>query len=157
MSKVILGINCFHADSAACLVRDGEVVAAAAEERFRRIKHWAGFPSEAIRYCLDAADVSVEELDHVAINRRPRANLFRKALFSITARPSCELIRARLANAIKVRHPVALLARTFDTDPAQLKARFHNVEHHLAHLASAFYVSSGKASATGLNLKSICR
>jgi carbamoyltransferase len=62
-------------------------------------------------------------------------------LFSITARPSCELIRARLANAIKVRHPAALLARTFDTGPAQLKARFHNVEHHLAHLASAFYVS----------------
>jgi carbamoyltransferase len=79
MSTSILGINCFHADSAACLVRDGEVVAAAEEERFRRIKHWAGFPTEAIRYCLEEAGISGRDLDHVAVNRNPKANLFRKA------------------------------------------------------------------------------
>src|ERR687892_1495919 len=92
----ILGINCFHADSAACLVRDGEVVAAAEEERFRRIKHWAGFPTEAIRYCLDETGISVHDLDHVAVNRDPKANLLRKALFGLTSRPTYELIRARL-------------------------------------------------------------
>ena len=141
MSTFILGINCFHADSAACLVRDGEVVGAAEEERFRRIKHWAGFPTEAIRYCLDEAGISVCDLDHVAVNRDPKANLFRKALFGLTNRPSYELVRTRLANATRVRHPVGLLAGAFHTDPTKLKATFHNVEHHLAHLASAFYVS----------------
>jgi carbamoyltransferase len=141
MSTFILGINCFHADAAACLVRDGEVVAAAEEERFRRIKHWAGFPTEAIRYCLDETGISVHDLDHVAVNRDPKANLFRKALFGLTHRPSYELIRARLTNATRVRHPVGLLAEAFHTDPSKLNARFHNVEHHLAHLASAFFVS----------------
>jgi carbamoyltransferase len=141
MPTFILGINCFHADSAACLVRDGEVIAAAEEERFRRIKHWAGFPSEAIQYCLDEAGISVHDLDHVALNRDPRANLLRKALFGLTNRPSYELIRARLTNATRVRNPVGLLARSVRTDPSRLKARFHNVEHHLAHLASAFFVS----------------
>jgi carbamoyltransferase len=141
VSTFILGINCFHADSAACLVRDGEVVAAAEEERFRRIKHWAGFPTEAIRYCLDEPGITVHDLDHVAVNRDPKANLFRKALFGLTSRPSYELIRARLNNATRVRHPAGLLAAAFHTDPTRLNARFHNVEHHLAHLASAFYVS----------------
>ena len=141
MSTFILGINCFHADSAACVVRDGEVIAAAEEERFRRIKHWAGFPTEAIRYCLDAAGISGEDLDHVAVNRNPKANLLRKALFGLAHLPSYGLIRARLENAIRVRHPAALLAEALNTDPTKLRTRLHHVEHHLAHLASAFHVS----------------
>jgi len=56
----ILGLNAYHGDSSACLVRDGQLVAAVEEERFRRVKHWAGFPSESIRYCLEAAGVSLE-------------------------------------------------------------------------------------------------
>ena len=138
---LILGLNGFHADSAACLLRDGEIVAAAEEERFRRVKHWAGFPAEAIRYCLDEAGASVHDLDHVAINRDPSANLLKKALFSVVNRPSLELIGARLKNAARVRSPAGLLAACFGADPARLKMRVHNVEHHLAHLASAFYVA----------------
>jgi carbamoyltransferase len=137
----ILGINCFHADSAACLVRDGEIVAAAEEERFRRIKHWAGFPTEAIRYCLEEAGISVYNLNHVAINRDPQAHLLRKALFGLRTRPSLELISARLKNASRVRSAATLLAQMFDIDQTKLKTTFHNVEHHFAHLASAFYVS----------------
>jgi carbamoyltransferase len=137
----ILGINCFHADSAACLVRDGEIVAAAEEERFRRIKHWAGFPTESIRYCLEEAGISVYDLHHVAINRDPKANLLKKALFSFRNRPSLELISARLKNATRVRSAAEFLAEMFDAEKTSLKATFHNVEHHLAHLASAFYVS----------------
>jgi carbamoyltransferase len=137
----ILGINCFHADSAACLVRDGEIVAAAEEERFRRIKHWAGFPTEAIRYCVEEAGISVYDLHHVAINRDPKAHLLKKALFSFRNRPGLELISARLKNASHVRSAADFLAQMFDTDKTKLKATFHNVEHHLAHLGSAFYVS----------------
>ena len=57
---IILGLNAFHGDSSACLVVDGELVAAAEEERFRRIKHWAGFPSEAVKYCLRAGGIGID-------------------------------------------------------------------------------------------------
>src|SRR4029079_6931978 len=94
----ILGINAFHGDAAACLVRDGEIVAAAEEERFRRIKHWAGFPSEAIRYCLDAGGVGFAEIDHVAVNQDAKANLGRKLGFMLTKRPDLSLVLDRIRN-----------------------------------------------------------
>ena len=61
----IIGINAFHGDSSACLLKDGRLIAAAEEERFRRIKHWAGFPSEAIRWCLLDAGINLEDV-HLA-------------------------------------------------------------------------------------------
>ena len=64
----VLGLNAYHADAAACLVKDGDLVAAVEEERFRRIKHWGGFPSESIRYCLDEAGISLADVSHVAVN-----------------------------------------------------------------------------------------
>ena len=74
----ILGINAFHGDSAACLIRDGDIVAAAEEERFRRVKHWAGFPSAAIRYCLSEAGIGLADVEHVAVNQDAKANLGKK-------------------------------------------------------------------------------
>ncbi|RPI42578.1 MAG: carbamoyltransferase, partial [Betaproteobacteria bacterium] len=71
----ILGLNAYHGDSSACLVRDGQLIAAAEEERFRRIKHWAGFPAEAIRYCLDEAGIGLAQVEHVAVNSDPSSNL----------------------------------------------------------------------------------
>ena len=79
---LILGLNAFHANSAAAIVRDGRLIAAAEEERFRRIKHWAGFPSEAIAYCLREAGAQLSDVDHVAFNQDSRANLFRKICYS---------------------------------------------------------------------------
>src|SRR5262249_11035246 len=79
---IILGINAYHADAAAAIVRDGELIAAAEEERFNRIKHCAGFPTEAIRYCLRAAGVGIEQVDHVGISRDPSAHLHKKVLFA---------------------------------------------------------------------------
>jgi carbamoyltransferase len=137
----ILGINAYHGGAAACLVRDGELVAAAEEERFRRIKYWAGFPTEAIRYCLAAGGISAYDLDYVGISRNPNANLQKKILFALSRRPSFNLVRDRLANAAKVRDPRKALVESLGLDPASLKAEFHNVEHHRAHLASAFFVS----------------
>ncbi|MGQ9848364.1 MAG: carbamoyltransferase N-terminal domain-containing protein [Bacteroidales bacterium] len=80
----ILGLNAYHGDSSACIVKDGKLIAAAEEERFRRIKHWAGFPTEAIKYCLDEAKVKLEKIDYIAINRNLTANLLRKAPFTFT-------------------------------------------------------------------------
>jgi carbamoyltransferase len=144
---LILGINAFHGGASACLIRDGELVAAAEEERFRRIKYWAGFPSEAIRFCLAEAGVSAYELDHVGISRDPSAKLLNKALFALARRPSLSLVRDRLSNAARVRDPKAALVEALELDASSLRAQFHNVEHHRAHMASAFFVSPFREAA----------
>jgi len=138
---IILGINAYHADSSACIVIDGQLVAAAEEERFRRIKHWAGFPSEAVRYCLREAGVGLEEVDWIAINRNPKANLSRKILFTLTNRPSFSLVVDRLRHAAHWANPTRALADAFGVEETLLRPRLCPVEHHLAHLASSFLVS----------------
>src|SRR5467141_2628235 len=81
---IILGLNAYHGDAAAAIIRDGVLVAAVEEERFNRIKHCAGFPAEAVRYCLRAAGVGIEEVEHVGISRDPSAHLHKKILFAAT-------------------------------------------------------------------------
>jgi carbamoyltransferase len=143
----ILGINAYHAGASACLIRDGEMLAAAEEERFTRIKYCAGFPSEAIRYCLAEASIDARELDHVGISRDPRANLHKKVAFALSRRPGVGFVRDRLRNAARVQDPRGVLAAALEVPSRQLKARFHNVEHHRAHMASAFYVSPFREAA----------
>ena len=93
---IILGINAFHGDSAAAILRDGVLIAAAEEERFRRIKHWAGFPTQAIAFCLREANVTLADVEHVAINQDNRANFLRKLIYLGSQRPDFELIVNRL-------------------------------------------------------------
>ncbi len=139
MAGPVLGLNAYHADSAACLVVDGEVVGAAEEERFNRIKHWAGFPARAIRYCLDEAGISLGDVEHVAINRNTRANLGRKVAYSIGRRPSLRLVGDRLRNAQAWR---AIEDELCDAFPGErFEGEIHHVEHHLAHVASSFLAS----------------
>jgi len=137
----ILGINAYHGDSAACLVVDGKLVAAIEEERIRRIKHWAGFPSEAIQFCLDYAGLKISDIEHIAIGRNPSAHLHKKVLFAVQSRPSFAKIKDRLANMGKVRDLRSTLAEALEVDPSQIKATMHNVEHHRAHMASSFLLS----------------
>jgi carbamoyltransferase len=138
----ILGINAYHGDASAAIVHDGELVAAAEEERFNRKKHCAGFPALAIRYCLEAAGITAAQLDHVGISRDPSAHLHKKILFSITRLSGLSgLIAARLANAARVRNLREELARALDLPSDSFRAQFHNVEHHKAHMASCFLVS----------------
>lgn len=135
----ILGINAYHGDSSACLVKDGVLIAAAEEERFRRIKHWAGFPSESIRYCLAEAGINLDQVDHVAINQDSKANLWKKVGFTLAKRPDLSLVLDRIKNKQERANARDELGRAF---PGQtFKGQFHEVEHHLAHLASAFLVS----------------
>jgi len=142
----ILGLNAYHGDSSACLVRDGEIIAAAEEERFRRIKHWAGFPSEAIRYCLDEAGLSLAKVDHIAINSDPGASFFKKVGYALRRRPDIGLILDRVRNQAKRQSVEPELARAFPETPFQGKV--HRVEHHLAHLASCFLVSPFREATT---------
>jgi carbamoyltransferase len=136
---IILGLNAFHGDASACLVRDGLLIAAAEEERFRRIKHWGGFPSEAIRFCLAEGGVSLDAVDRIALNQDGRANLKGKLRYLVSKRPTIALIVDRLRNRTSRDGLPEHLARDF---PSSLfKGSIDRVEHHLAHLSSAFHVS----------------
>lgn len=200
----ILGINAYHGDAAAALIKDGKIVAAVEEERFNRVKHCAGFPVEAVRYCLRAAGIGIEEVEHVGVSRDPSAHLHKKILFAATraagqiagsrqkgisefgirtsdlvtdetATLSVDIsepgavatgsnalatartpansggngngpgifrqVRDRLNNAAKIRDLKDVLARELGVPKNSIRAQFHNVEHHRAHLASSFYVS----------------
>ncbi len=137
----ILGLNAYHGDAAAAIVVDGELVAAAEEERFNRIKHVAGFPAEAARWCLAEAGISPTELDHLAVSRDPRANVGQKLLRTIRHGASARYLKARLQNAAKIRDVKAAISDALAIEPGSLRAQVHNVEHHQAHVASAFFVS----------------
>jgi carbamoyltransferase len=138
---IILGINAYHGDSSACIIKDGVMLAAVEEERFTRIKHWAGYPKLAIDYCLSIAGVGLDGVDHIAVNRDPRANVFEKIKYTMRRRPSMDVILDRLRNASKIGNIRADIAAHFGVSEDAVRAPIHHVEHHLAHLASAFYVS----------------
>src|SRR6266550_9109236 len=203
----ILGLNAYHGDAAAALIKDGRLIAAAEEERFNRIKHCAGFPTQSIEYCLRAAGIDIEQVEHVGISRDPSAHLHKKVLAAArravgggqwakkavgskhkaggvelntvgiideeadgtSAFPADSLavlegmeiretksaagngnghgpglarqLADRLRNAARVRDLKAELAKALNVPAAKLRAQFHNIEHHRAHLASSFFVS----------------
>jgi len=158
---VILGINAYHGDAAAAIIRDGQLIAAVEEERFNRCKHSAGFPTESVRYCLEAAGVTVEEVEHIGISRDPSAHLHKKVLFAAMRAAKnvagvervksgageksrggiLNAVTERLANTSKVRDLKDDLAKALGVPKSVLRGQFHNVEHHRAHLASSFFVS----------------
>lgn len=144
---IILGINAYHADASACLVIDGQLVAAAEEERFRRVKHWAGFPRDAIKYCLREAKLEVKDLDHIAINRDPKANLLKKVLFTFGKGPSLGAVRDRLKNASKVWDIKEVMSKELGVRSEEIRAKVQHIEHHKAHLGSTFYVSPFESAA----------
>jgi len=163
----ILGINAYHGDAAAAIIKDGRLIAAVEEERFNRIKHCAGFPSESVRHCLAAAGIQIQDVDHIGISRDPSAHLHKKILFA-ASRAAVQVAGAggrgrrqerdqrqetgagagilrqvadRLSNAAKVRDLKDDIARALGISKKSLRAQFHNIEHHHAHLASSFFVS----------------
>jgi len=194
----ILGINAYHGDAAAALIKDGRIVAAVEEERFNRIKHCAGFPAESVKYCLRTAGIEIDAVDHVGISRDPSAHLHKKVLFAarkvvgsspreisnaisrgkgrsvppalaggVSAPPAyadetsalpadkatvfaegngngqgfLRQIKDRFANAARIRDVPEELSKALGVPRSSLRACFHNVEHHRAHLASSFFVS----------------
>src|ERR1700724_1747143 len=134
----ILGINAYHGTASAAVVCDGRLVAAVEEERFNRIKYAAGFPAQAIRYCLREAGLKLEEIDHVAVPRNPYARLGTKLFYALRM-PS--FTRGGAKVLVKFTRIRGALGAAFDSDPREIAPHFHRVEHHRAHLASAFFVS----------------
>jgi carbamoyltransferase len=138
---LILGLNMFHADASAAIIDDGKVLFAIAEERLNRKKHFAGFPALAVKACLEAAGARISDLDHVAVGQDSDAHLAKKVQYAV-ANPT------RILNFIKMRQRKeamrdvrSLLATSLDADASCLKFEEHHVEHHLAHIASAYYCS----------------
>src|SRR5207247_9193590 len=122
-------LNAYHAGGSACLGIDGQLVAAAEEERFRRVKHWAGFPREAIKYCLREAKLEVKDLDHIAINRVPKANLLKKVLFAFGKGPSLGAVRDRLKNASKVWDIKEVMSEALGVRSEEIRTKVHPIEH----------------------------
>ena len=81
MKKITLGINSNHADSSACIIVNGELVVAIEEERFNRVKHWAGFPKNSISYCLNESKINFSEVTNIAVNTNPTSNFTPKLIY----------------------------------------------------------------------------
>ncbi|MGH9465030.1 MAG: carbamoyltransferase N-terminal domain-containing protein, partial [Thermoanaerobaculia bacterium] len=144
---VILGINAFHSGASAALVVDGRPVAAVAEERLNRVKYYANFPALAIRECLRIAGLELSDVEAVAVGRDSAANLSRKLRF-VLQNPSRLLNLARWQRRRTGLDDLrSLMARELDLDASRLHFRQFNVEHHLAHVASAYYCSPWERSA----------
>jgi carbamoyltransferase len=137
----IIGINAYHGDAAAAIVVDGQLIAAVEEERFNRIKHWAGFPSQSIQYCLEVAGLKARDIDHVAVSFNPRANIGKKLSFVLSNRPKFSSIRDRLTRQSKAKSLPQAFAEATATDLSKIKASFHPIEHHHAHVAAGFLIS----------------
>src|SRR3989440_13057191 len=140
----ILGLNAFHGDSAACLIVNGNLVSAAEEERFRRIKHWAGLPTNAIDYCLTEGRMTLRDVDHIAINRQPGVHNRKRLRFVLSHRPSPALMWQKIKNLRSAASVKDKLEEHYGHD---IKAQVHHIEHHLAHMASAFLVSGFQEAA----------
>ena len=144
---IILGVNAYHGDSSAAILRDGELIAAIEEERIRRIKHWAGFPTEAIKWCLSYAGADIREVDYIAISRNQWSRLHKKLLRIILKRPKPSFLKGRFNHHKKYQGMRETLAAGLGVDKRLIRAKFINIEHHRAHIASSFFVSGFKKAA----------
>ncbi len=143
----ILGINAYHGDASACILKDGIVIVATEEERFRRIKHWAGFPSESIKFCFTESGINLHDLDYITVSRDPKANFFRKLKYTLTNIKSIRHSIDRFSNTRKVMSIKKDLANLFNVSENNFNRKFINVEHHKSHIASSFFASDFKDSA----------
>ena len=144
--KIIIGINTYHADSSACIIVDGKLIAAIEEERINRKKHYSGYPIESIKECLNIANKKDLEITDIAFNTKPSSNLFSKGIFflkNFTYKKN--LFSERIKKKINVKKQ---LIEKFKLNK---DVKFHYIEHHLAHIASGFY-PSGFKDASGLSV-----
>ena len=143
----ILGINAFHGDASACLVQNGQLTVAVEEERYKRIKHWAGFPADSIRHCLNIAGIKPQEIDHIAVSFNSKANLTKKIAFTLQHLPSANTIIDRLRKQKKVFSIRQQVAQALGVDETVITSNVHNLEHHSTHFASTFFLSPFAESA----------
>lgn len=149
----ILGLNAFHPDSSACLLIDGKLFGAVAEERLgARNKHTMAFPENAVRWLLHDAGLRLRDITHVAIARQPNANVAAKlkyVLFNPTI--GLEAVGRFASRQRGTAKTLDNLPEICGEDPAQVKFKLHTVEHHLAHIASAYFLSPFESLTAGFS------
>lgn len=144
---IILGVNAYHPDASAVLIRDGAIIWAAEEERFSRIKHAAGFPSLAIRKGLEFCALKAEAIDRIAISRDPSAHRVRKAFYAVTHPQTISLVLNRIKAMGALRGIVNDLAETLSLPASVIRGKICNVEHHLSHVSSSYFASGYEKAA----------
>jgi carbamoyltransferase len=145
---IILGVNAYHADSSAAIFKDGRMIAAIEEERFRRIKHWAGFPSMAIEFCLKEAGVTLDQVDYITIGRDPKAKFAKKILFLLKDPfGAYRTVKTRIDNRREVLSLQDEFKKNFKNVPANIDSKIRNIEHHRSHMGSAFFASPFREAA----------
>ncbi len=149
--NIILGLNCNHADSSACIIKNGELLFAIEEERINRIKHWAGIPCASIEECLKNTNIDLSEITDIAINTNPLSNLHYKVIFFLKnyllGKKKFE-IAERLKKKLTIRKEIN---NFFAPKKLSKKTKVHYIDHHTSHIASAFYPSNFK-NAIGLSI-----
>ncbi|GGG42443.1 carbamoyltransferase [Croceivirga lutea] len=139
---IILGLNTHHADSSAAIFVDGKLIAATEEERFTRIKHWAGFPKLAIEFCLQEANLSLDDVDFITIGRDAKAKLSKKILFALKdLKTGTSLIKNRIKNRKDISSLGEQFNEAFGCSIEMIDKKLVYVEHHRAHLGSTFFAS----------------
>jgi carbamoyltransferase len=138
---IILGLNAFHGDSSACIYKNGELIAATEEERIRRQKHWAGLPTESIKFCLNEAGITLRDVDYITISRDPKAKMGEKIKHVLQNAFTLTSLKQRAQNTLKIKDLKREIADRLGFDMRFFKAKIQYVEHHRSHIASAFLVS----------------
>lgn len=141
---IILGLNIFHGDAAACIIKDDKILIAIEEERINRIKHASGFPIKSIKYCLEYCNLKISDIDYVCVNRNPKINLFKKIVFVFKNKLSLSYVFDRIKNLNKINTIKDLFKNNFEND--QIKFKIIYTHHHLSHISSAFHLSGFESS-----------
>lgn len=134
----VLGVNAFHADSSACIIKDGEILFAIEEERINRIKHWSGFPTKSIEACLNFTDISMDEIDFITFNTDPKFNLKKKIFYVLKNFLVTEIfkyLKKKSKNSLFLN-----LKKNYEFGKLEKKIIF--VEHHISHISSAYFPSN---------------
>ena len=138
---IILGLNIYHGDAAACIFKDGHLIVAAEEERFNRIKHSAGFPIAAVNFCLESLDIGIDQVDFIAVNRNPKLRIFSKLLYFFKNKFKIKNFVQRFHNFKKITSLSSNIAQILNVDSQSLKNKILFFDHHLCHAASSVYAS----------------
>ena len=145
---IILGLNINHADTSACIIVNGKIIAAIEEERFVRKKHYAGFPLNSIEFCLSIAKLTINDVNFITLNYSPSSNLKQKVFYIIKNIISTSTLKKILSFKNKLFH-TSDLRRYLNKN--NFNGKIINVEHHMSHIASSYYNSSFE-NAAGLTI-----
>lgn len=141
MPLYLLGLNAYHGDSSACIFKDGKLVAAIEEERIRRVKHWAGLPIESIKYCLDEAGISIDQVEYITISKDPKANIFKKGMYALSNLSKLHQWKNRVQNNLSINQIVDEICDQLGSAKTSKVPTLKLIEHHRSHMASSYYAS----------------